>query len=702
MTSSVLAENVNQKELNTFLEAIKEKEDEELLIASDQFKDCKVQLDNFRKDSAGSDSDGTNKQKLQDCIADKIMGDPNAEGADEKLLQIAKNLSLSSYNPEASKTSKSIRDYLSKRIRTAIYGKGHDDPRKKLKEMQHVDHDVFYQLYAEQIGKNTLLEVSRYCLENFGLEKPEQFLFLKEIELTSEEGKTNTGFGYTAVDNGIVETQEFKDAKEKGSFELSKKYTLGIDDKSLDTKLLAYETAANSSLSDLWKNQKTKIKEYRVCNLPTKDQCDRKFTEDKKKTDYRSIYLATELKNLEFKLASKDPEKKLIKSRYSLCAGNILSNMCEIYKCNNVYNENTPENQKKQCEVFGIDKFSEIKEDATNSELVSLKSKNKKGFIACNIMGRLEEYRNVLKGIKVIQEDNKSLLVKSGFNLEGRKVYKSTGGKNSIDQLTSVSSDDLITGVEEFKNSEDNAAKLKEQCLEGSYFDEGGYTLKEGALDDPNCKILISNMDQAKLGVIQMDTEAKTKLKEQELDKLGEMDNPEELKEYLIKNGMDKYVDRLEDLEPKDLVEIIKQDFKAKRMAMIDNLYSRFEKERKIKTGDTQDEDEKIQIKNDIANQTIADVEVHKKRVETLFEYSNIVSSYLEIKNKETGETLGSNAIGRKVELDSNEELKQNGYFSSEEQSGGASGSLDYLSALDSILQTNKPKADGDDQNSTP
>ena len=64
---------------------------------------------------------------------------------------------------------------------------------------------------------------------------------------------------------------------------------------------------------------------------------------------------------------------------------------------------------------------------------------------------------------------------------------------------------------------------------------------------------------------------------------------------------------------------------------------------------------------------------------------SNIVSSYLVITN-EDDEIVGSNATGRSVELESNQELKDNGYFSTDDQSGGSGDSLDYLSAIDQIL----------------
>ena len=192
-------------------------------------------------------------------------------------------------------------------------------------------------------------------------------------------------------------------------------------------------------------------------------------------------------------------------------------------------------------------------------------------------------------------------------------------------------------------------------------------------------------MNSAKFETLQIDTEAKTALRLKELE---ELDNSKEsLEEYLEKHNLSQYIGRLEELDPEKLKKVIADDFRSQRMALIDNLKARFEKERGIKTGENlsqQDQDLNKQIEVDVATKNLSDIEKHKERVETLFEYSNIVSSYLEVKDEE-GNTVGSNSTGRTQEVVGNEKLSE--YFSDDgASSNSASGSLDYIQALDQIL----------------
>ena len=134
---------------------------------------------------------------------------------------------------------------------------------------------------------------------------------------------------------------------------------------------------------------------------------------------------------------------------------------------------------------------------------------------------------------------------------------------------------------------------------------------------------------------------------------------------------------------------LVAQDFKAKRMALLDGLRAKYAKERKIKVGaeDKQDLTDNDQLKTDTALKNLADMEQHKKRVATLFEYSNIVSSYLTVRDKDE-KVIGSNSTGRQLEVKTsdNESIKK--YFSDDnsEESNSGGGNIDYLQALDQII----------------
>jgi hypothetical protein len=643
-----VADEISQEELSAYLETIKEKEDEELLIASPQFEACKEKLENFRKNNTDEQ-----KKQLESCVQQNLLGN---DQTDEQIKQFADQLDLESYNKNAAKSTKSIRDYLQERLHRAIYGYDPKEEEKKLiklKEKNLVNHDVFYRLYAEQIGKNTLLEVSKYCLENFGFRNnPNGFLYFKQ-------GK------YSILKGLITE----KDPDENIHF--AQKYELAPDQK-IQSVLASLQPLPTSLL---WSEQKDLISEYNVCTLPNDKQCKEQYPQD----HYRSVKQNELLKDLEFKLAAQDPEKKLIKDRYGFCATQVIKNMCKIYKCNNTYSSSSPTKEKSEC----LDKFGIQVGQNTQTNSLSLESTENKGQLACNILARLEQYRTVLKEVKNIEEENQNFVAKSGYNADGqfKGIYSNAGGK--ADQLTSISSKELTEKVESFSKSEDEVKELKDKCLNGNELD--GWELKEGAEKKAECKALLAKLNKTKFDTIEIDTEAKTAAKLQAIDKIS---SKEDLEKYLKENNLDQYIGRLDQLEVGELKQLISDDFKAKRMALIDNLKERFKKEKQIQVSENSNEATQLsnkEIKNDVANQAISDIEQHKNRVETLFEYSNIVSSYLQVTDNENN-IVGSNKTGRQIELADNENLKAQGYFGGEESISSTGDSLDYIKAIEQIV----------------
>ncbi|MFT6632515.1 MAG: hypothetical protein ACJAS4_002479 [Bacteriovoracaceae bacterium] len=697
VSTSSFSEEVSEKELNTFLEAIKEKKDEELLISSPDFEKCQTDLENFRKQTDGGEGGENYKKKLGECVKETILGEDGVEGSNEKLLKIADNLGLESYNKGASSSSTSIRDYLSKRIYKAIHGVDRDKKDlTQFKDRKIVNHDIYYQLYAEQVGKNTLLEVSKYCLENFGLkDKKQDFLYLVPIG-SPEKTDPKPNFAYS-INSYIKNSDDFEnllqDAKklnpksDKKWVEYSKRFQ--IDDNEINNTIskVSGGELPDKPIKDLWLKQGSLVEEYQACTGKTENDCDYLFPKDKA-TPYRSIYTNSLLKDIEFKLSAKDSEKELIKARYGFCASSVIQNMCEIYKCNNVYDTFDDKIVKNCKDTFSIIVKNEKKlfsTDDPNSKVkeIELKSKNIKGAVACNLMRRLKEYRVVLKTIKEIKKDNQKFISKTGINNEGNEVFN--GSKGTIDKLTSISSTELVENVDSLKNAEENAAKLREECLvnENGGNELDGFKFKPDAMEKEVCAPLVAKMDSAKFEVITLDTEAKTALR---LKQIEDLSDEEQLKKYLEENNLEEYIGQMGKLSIDEIKNLISADFKAQRMALVDSLKERFKKEKEIQIGSQKDDAENIMkgLQNDVANQTIADIEQHKKRVETLFEYSNIVSSYLEV-NDEDGNKIGSNEAGRNIEFEKNENVK-NDYFSNDESSGGSGGSLDYLQALGQIV----------------
>ncbi len=353
--------------------------------------------------------------------------------------------------------------------------------------------------------------------------------------------------------------------------------------------------------------------------------------------------------------------------------------MCKIYKCNNTYSSSSPTKEKSEC----LDKFGIQVGQNTQTNSLSLESTENKGQLACNILARLEQYRAVLKEVKNIEEENQNFVAKSGYNADGqfKGIYSNAGGK--ADQLTSISSKELTEKVESFSKSEDEVKELKDKCLNGNELDS--WELKEGAEKKAECKALLAKLNKTKFDTIEIDTEAKTAAKLQAIDKIS---SKEDLEKYLKENNLDQYIGRLDQLEVGELKQLISDDFKAKRMALIDNLKERFKKEKQIQVSENSNEATQLsnkEIKNDVANQAISDIEQHKNRVETLFEYSNIVSSYLQVTDNENN-IVGSNKTGRQIELADNENLKAQGYFGGEESISSTGDSLDYIKAIEQIV----------------
>jgi len=362
--------------------------------------------------------------------------------------------------------------------------------------------------------------------------------------------------------------------------------------------------------------------------------------------------------------------------------------MCELYKCNNTYDSNSPDEEKKYCAgLFGIT-VSDTSADAS----ISLKSGNQKGQVACNLMQRLQEYRIVLKGIKDIQEDNKTNKVRGGvaYNTVFKDLYNGAGkGMKSIDKLTSIGSKELSENVSEISNAKENAKNLRKECFSEDK-SSGLWTLKSDAASNKKCKVLLAKLDQSKFDTIEIDTEAKTAMRMKEISNLS----GDDLNEFLDKHGLKEYKDRLgkiadDPAKVEQIKNLVAQDFKAKRMALLDGLRAKYAKERKIKVGaeDKQDLTDNDQLKTDTALKNLADMEQHKKRVATLFEYSNIVSSYLTVRDKDE-KVIGSNSTGRQLEVKTsdNESIKK--YFSDDnsEESNSGGGNIDYLQALDQII----------------
>jgi hypothetical protein len=101
------------------------------------------------------------RQRARDCFESQLLGK-----SDSEIAELADQLSLEANRLIPNKSRKAVTEYFVARIQNALYGAGAagDDRRKRDKTL--VDHSVFADLYENQLGKNLLMEVSRYCHHN--------------------------------------------------------------------------------------------------------------------------------------------------------------------------------------------------------------------------------------------------------------------------------------------------------------------------------------------------------------------------------------------------------------------------------------------------------------------------------------------------------------------------------------------------------
>ncbi len=669
----------SSKEVETYLEAINDKKIEEQLLATDKFSTCKEI----------SNEDGSTREqkisKFEKCMKNELDGS-ELKYTDEQIEQLAKTLDMRSFNKEASKTATSIKEYLTLRLRKALFGV-EDLEKSNFKDRNFVNHDVFYDLYAEQIGKNTLLEVSRYCLENFAIGRSTKLYWAKKVEVTDQNGKTSEeikvevvpDFGFKKVDptpSDGVETYTH-------NFENPDRFKQTYD------SLKSESTMSFSELANNTEPNKKPI-ETVVCNLKSEKECSKLYNDQgRPKQKFKTLAQIEALKNAEYNLAQivggGDP-RLLLEANYMFCASSVISNMCEIYKCNNVYKGE----QLSECnQNYGI----KNPDNTLNT-----------GKQACAVLQRLTDYRSALKATKdIIAQNEAAGSSRTGFYLDDvyKGKYESKGRGKTIDWLTSISSKDLTEKVSEISDSETYAEELKKTCL-----DEEGVLIPGAIEKNKDCELLASKLNDEKFQNIQEKEISVSELQKERLLKLGEDPSLEDLMKFLKENGMSEYIVQekdgtysgkfakmAKDGDTPKIINAVIAEIETRKKTTIEGIKERFYSQTKIKA-QPKDAEENTTFENLAAEEALADIETHKRRVKALFEYSNIVSSYLSLKD-EQGQKIGENSTVREVELNNQDTDTISKYFT--DSSGGSSASssasnIDYLQAIDAVIGIDKVK----------
>ena len=666
-----LTVNINelkaQDSTKKYLKSIKAKQVSDQLLGAEFSVQCAKKLNIKIVDEKLVFPEGQSvRDDYKKCVAQAIDDIDS-----KKIKSLSEKINLKAFDAEASESASSIKEYLQNRLHTKIYGKTPEEQEleKSFQDKGVIDHKLFFQLYSQQLGKNTFLHTSRYCLETFGVKGKKLDLFIPKLNQFT---------------NVILESS---DPNKKQIFE-----DMSIKSDVIDSLLKSYDPNSEVKLSGFWKSSTDMFIEYSTCTLPNISACKEKYGEN-----FRHINQINLLKNAEFETA-KDGNTDIINSRYQFCVAQAIPKMCTLYKCNNVYSSKSTSKDKESCLELGID--VETKTANLNSSTGIVKDNNqeaslnfitntgkKTGVIACNIQDRLREYKIAMNQVEELEANyvkgnlKKSILEPYFYKM--RELGKGADRIN-IDELTSVASNELTSGADVFSENEEKAENLKTDCMQENTL--GEWVLKDDALSNKNCAPLIAQMDKQSLDQINLAEEVQSSV---ELKELELIEDEEGLKEFLKRNKMSDLINSNEELTPdkiKELKQKIGEDYKAKKLALVESLKDKFNKELQLDNSKDSNDQVMKQLKNDIALQTVSDIKEHQKRVENLVQYSNIVSSFITLKDKDSKKE-SKNSIGLNTELKNNSDDPNIKYFSgSSGESANANEKINYSSLIDSVL----------------
>tara|TARA_Y100000782_G_scaffold84715_1_gene91822 strand:+ start:12848 stop:14866 length:2019 start_codon:yes stop_codon:yes gene_type:complete len=647
------------KEASIHVTALKNDKINDKILSSPIFENCKKQVDSIK-----NLTEKESKEKIRTCFDEAI-----ASADDKQLQKVGQKLDINPVDFKDTKGAKSIREFLSKRIYEAIHGEDYEN--KRLKELKHIDHSLFLKLYESQVSKNLILDVSRYCLENIGLkDNPGSYIVYAAPAADVPEDKRSKAYDYMI--------DQMNKQSESAGIGLRAKVVFEEDSQNKsfvqkDTPTEAPKSFSGSTgVTSFWNS----IQEYRYCpQLRTSDENDPCYYKNAR--DQRII---SALKEDELKQGQEKPDQ--LGNKYAFCSTFLVRNMCEIYKCNNVYDWSNPnKNNIKYCKnTLGL---SAPDLSTRSSSLEINDHDNKKGQLACNLISKVENYKKTLMAIDDAKNGQKELKEFSGLSLGetgfkgGEYVGRGDNGSKSIDEITSVSSKELVNKAKALGEGQKTAEELNKECFENG--------LLISSKDE--CQELGGAMNEQDFAKVQLDSEAETKAYLERVRKLKEKPDEEELEAMLIKHGLHDYVGKLDEFPVEDLVQLIEDKYKSERMALINNMKDRFYSMTKKKNDDEQS------IAN-AARDQLKEMESHKERIETLLNYSNIVSSYLQVKDEDGNEF--KNTTARMVERegfekhadpeDAAEQQNYEVYFADTEEAKSSQGSLNAGQLVDGIL----------------
>lgn len=521
---------------NKFLSTVKDVEVEKILGGSTEFNDC-------RKDKKflSDDDKGKRDKKLADasiCFKQKLSGKSEAE-----LKKLSSSLGLDSYGLVKSNSVNDISEYLQNKMTKSLTGKdpAEKDPKKILEQMKWknqkiVDQKVFVDLYKNQLMKNALFEVSRYCFE--------------DLRITSKnDGVFSDHWSIAAIES---------------------------------------VTASNGDVMDIAINDQGKPSFFDLKGADTSD---------------KQALTETMVKSLS---SNGVVEPALYEKYFKFCSA-ALPKLCEKYK--------------KSASSKSNDETSTMKAAGSVTD----------GSKSCLVLDRLRNLRKAMEDTaKVAKQMDEMDHVdgKLALQMLDNPVIFGSKSDESLDQLTSYSSTDMLVGSEKNKDLE----KLKKDCETG----KGGSKCDEYLVEGDGLQNSLSNIE------VEMTLKRDAEVERVKLLK-GKVDD---LKAYLTENGMFDLLNRLESNDQTLDIEVeIGKIYDARKLAMVEGL--------KNKVGKRQLTESEVKAETNIDNIKADNVKVsmeEKARLAQVVMFNNIITSQLDLEDSK-GTKLGRNVTAWNKEI---------------------------------------------------
>lgn len=158
---------------NKLISVARDIENERILAGIPDFDRCKQQFQ-FDPSKSTEDMRRTASQNAAKCFRDAVATKNNAQ----EIGQISDKLNLEAYKLIPSKSVEEITKYLSNKMYKSLTGIDYEeqDMVKRIQSLKFnknkkiVDQKIFIELYKNQIAKNALTEVSRFCFENLRIQ----------------------------------------------------------------------------------------------------------------------------------------------------------------------------------------------------------------------------------------------------------------------------------------------------------------------------------------------------------------------------------------------------------------------------------------------------------------------------------------------------------------------------------------------------